>query len=251
LWLENRNVLITGGSRGIGRATALRLAAHRPAHVAIGYVLDHDAARSAVAEIEALGVAASAHCADVSRDDALAELFEQVARICPTLDVFIGNAARASFGPLLQVSPRAWQRMMDLNARAFLLGSQHAAALMPGGGRILALSSLGSRFYTRDYGALGAAKAALESLVRYLAVELAPRNINVNAVCGGFVDTESTRLHPDVAQISAAIAARTPAGRVGKPEDIAAVLSFLCTQDADWIRGQTLVADGGFSLGLG
>jgi len=187
----------------------------------------------------------------VSRDDALAELFEQVARICPTLDVFIGNAARASFGPLLQVSPRAWQRMMDLNARAFLLGSQHAAALMPGGGRILALSSLGSRFYTRDYGALGAAKAALESLVRYLAVELAPRNINVNAVCGGFVDTESTRLHPDVAQISAAIAARTPAGRVGKPEDIAAVLSFLCTQDADWIRGQTLVADGGFSLGLG
>jgi len=239
LWLENRNVLITGGSRGIGRATALRLAAHRPAHVAIGYVLDHDAARSAVAEIEALGVAASAHCADVSRDDALAELFEQVARICPTLDVFIGNAARA------------WQRMMDLNARAFLLGSQHAAALMPGGGRILALSSLGSRFYTRDYGALGAAKAALESLVRYLAVELAPRNINVNAVCGGFVDTESTRLHPDVAQISAAIAARTPAGRVGKPEDIAAVLSFLCTQDADWIRGQTLVADGGFSLGLG
>lgn len=251
MWLENRNVLITGGSRGIGRATALCLAAHRPAHIAIGYVLDHDAARRTVADLEALGVSASAHCADVSQEDALAGMFEQVGRLCPTLDVFIGNAARASFGPLLDVSPRAWQRMMDLNARAFLLGAQHAAALMPEGGRILAVSSLGSRFYTRDYGALGAAKAALESLVRYLAVELAPRGIHVNAVCGGFVDTDSTRLHPDFTGISAAIAARTPAARVGQPEDIAQVLAFLCTADSDWMRGQTLVADGGFSLSLG
>ena len=250
MWLEGRIAFITGGSRGIGRATALRLVAHRPAHIAIGYVLDHDAARCTVAEIEQLGVPASAHCADVSDEGAFRDVFSKLESRHGRLDLLISAAARASFGPLLDVSPRSWQRVMDLNARAFLLGAQFAAPLMIEGGRILGISSLGGRAFLRNYGLLGAAKAAIENLTRYLAVELAGRSIRVNSVCGGFVDTDSTRMLPDFEQAAIAIASKTPLARVGKPEDIAAVLAFLCSSDSDWITGQTIVADGGLSLGL-
>jgi enoyl-[acyl-carrier protein] reductase III len=250
MWLEGRVALVTGGSRGIGRATVLRLASHRPAHIAIGYVLDHDAARRTVMDLEALGVSASAHCADVGSEDALRALFHTMRARHGQIDLFISNAARGSFGPLLEVTPRTWQRVVDLNARAFLLGSQLAAGLMPDGGRILGISSLGGQFCLPNYGALGAAKAAIESLARYLAIELAPRRINVNVVCGGFVDTDSTRLHPSFAAMADEIAARTPVGRIATPEDLAGIIAFLCTTESDWIRGQTIVADGGFSLSL-
>ncbi|MGH9607187.1 MAG: SDR family oxidoreductase [Terracidiphilus sp.] len=241
---------ITGGSRGIGRATALRLTAHRPAHIAIGYVLDHDAARNTVSEIQQLGVPASAHCADVSDEAAFRDVFRKLEDRHGRLDLLISAAARASFGPLMEVSPRSWQRVMDLNARAFLLGAQLAAPLMVDGGRILGISSLGGRACLEDYGLLGVAKAAIESLTRYLAVELSGRSIRVNSVCGGFVDTDSTRMLPEFDQVASVIATRTPAARVGRPEDIAAVLAFLCSSDSDWITGQTIVADGGLSLRL-
>lgn len=250
MWLERRVAFITGGSRGIGRATALRLAAHRPAHIAIGYVLDHDAARNTVAEIEQLGIPASAHCADVSDETALRDVFATLDKRHGRLDLLVSAAARASFGPLLDASPRSWQRVMDMNARAFLLGAQFAAPLMVEGGRILGISSLGGRAFLLNYGLLGAAKAAIENLTRYLAVELAGRSIRVNSVCGGFVDTNSTRMLPEFEHAASVIASKTPLARVGKPEDIAAVLAFLCSSDSDWITGQTIVADGGLSLGL-
>jgi enoyl-[acyl-carrier protein] reductase III len=250
MWLEDRVAFVTGGSRGIGRATVLRIAKHGPAHIAIGYALDHDAARRTVADLEASGVSASAHCADVSQDDALGQAFETIALHHGRIDLFVANAARASFGPLMDATPRSWQRVMDLNARAFLIGAQFAANLMTDGGRIIGVSSLGSRFCTPDYGLLGTAKAAIESLTRYLAIELAPRRIHVNTVCGGFVDTDSTRLLPNFQQVADSIAARTPGGRIAQPNDIAAIIAFLCTSDSDWISGQTLIADGGFSLSL-
>jgi NAD(P)-dependent dehydrogenase (short-subunit alcohol dehydrogenase family) len=141
---------------------------------------------------------------------------------------------------------------MDINARAFLLGSQLAAELMRegDGGRIIGISSLGSRFAVPDYSGLGAAKAIIETLARYLAVELAPWGINVNVVCGGFVDTASMRLAPDYRQLVEHLIETTPARRLAQPEDIAGVVGFLCSPDSDWIRGQTLVADGGYSLEL-
>jgi enoyl-[acyl-carrier protein] reductase III len=146
---------------------------------------------------------------------------------------------------------RTWQRIVDLNARAFLLGAQMAADLMPDGGKIVGVSSLGSRYCAPGYGGLGAAKAMIETTARYLAVELAPRKINVNVVCGGLIDTDSSRMLPDFEAASQAIVARTPAGRMGTPDDIARVIAFLCSEESDWICGQTLVVDGGFSLSLG
>ena len=160
---------------------------------------------------------ASALCADVGQDDQLRRAFSQIAERHGRLDVFVSNAARGSFGPLLDLTPRTWQRILDLNARAFLLGAQLAAALMPEGGRIIALSSLGSRQCIPGYGALGSSKALIESLVRYLAVELAPRGIHVNCICGGFVDTDSTRMLPDFSDAAAHVAEHTPARRIAHP----------------------------------
>jgi enoyl-[acyl-carrier protein] reductase III len=250
--LEGQVVLVTGGSRGIGHAIALRVAQERPAQIVIGYCSNHRAARATLKELEAQGVPACAISTDVGDPALLRDLFAQVEQRFGRLDVFVSNAARTSFRPAMELDPRTWQQIMGLNAGAFLLGSQLAAELMRrnGGGRIIGLSSLGSRFCAPAYAGLGAAKAAMESLMRYLALELAPWDINVNMVSGGFVDTDSMRLAPNFSQLAAGIVAHTPAGRVARPEDLAGVVAFLCSRDSDWVRGQVLVADGGYSLSL-
>jgi NAD(P)-dependent dehydrogenase (short-subunit alcohol dehydrogenase family) len=244
-------VLVTGGTRGIGRAIALRLAREQPEHVFLGYCLDHEAARRAVAEVEALGVGATAIAADLGRVELIEELFGRVRERQGRLDVFVSNAARASFRPVAELSDRAFRKTMEINAQAFLVGGRLAAELMDAGGRggrIVAVSSLGSHTCPPGYAALGAAKAALEALARYMAVELAPRNINVNVVCGGLVDTPGLQLHPHYEEVARAVRERTPAGRVGRPEDLAGIVAFLCSPESDWIRGQTLIADGGYSI---
>lgn len=245
-----RIVLITGGSRGIGRATALRLARDRPEHIVVAYCTDYGAARQTVADIEALGPGASAFPVDVNKPDLLRELFQYVEQRFGRLDVFVSNAARAAFRPVRELNLRNWQRNMDLNARAFLVGSQLAAAIMErhDGGCIVGVSSLGSVRYVPGYAGLGAAKAAIESLTRYLAAELAPHGISVNTVSGGFVDTDSVKIDPRYEEVKEYVSSRTPAGRAGQPEDLAGVVAFLCSPDANWIRGQVLVADGGLSL---
>jgi NAD(P)-dependent dehydrogenase (short-subunit alcohol dehydrogenase family) len=249
--LDHQVVLITGGSRGIGKAVSLRLARERPGHIVVGYSMDYTSARQTVAEIEATGVPASMVALDVGKEELLRKLFDHIGEKFSRLDIFISNAARTSFRPVMELNSRSWQRIMDMNARAFLLGSQMAAELMgAGGGRIIGISSLGSRFYVPDYAGLGAAKAVMETLARYLAVELAPQGINVNVVCAGFVDTPIMRLAPDYNAMVEHLVSQTPAGRLGTPEDVAGIVAFLCSGESDWIRGQTLVADGGYSLVL-
>jgi enoyl-[acyl-carrier protein] reductase III len=244
-------VLITGGTRGIGKAIALRLARERPRHLVLAYCMDHGAARETVGEIRAQGVSASSVVCDIGDERMLREMFSQIEAEYQRLDVFVANAARTAFQPAATLDARSWRRTLQINAEAFLVGAQLAAPLMRrnGGGRIVGLSSLGSRYFVPSYAALGAAKAAIESLARYLAVELAPQ-INVNIVCGGFIDTQSMRLVPDYDQVVKSIVEGTPAGRVGQPEDLAEIVAFLCRSESDWIRGQTIIADGGFSLGL-
>jgi enoyl-[acyl-carrier protein] reductase III len=245
-------VLVTGGTRGIGRAISLRLAKQRPKHIRLVYCMNHEAARNTLEEIQALGVSASLAICDVSDAQMQNEMFGRLREEWGRVDVFIANAARTTFRSAVEMDLRSWRRTMQLNADAFLTGSQLAAEIMRahGGGRIVGLSSLGSRFYTPSYAALGAAKAVIENLARYLAVELAPFQINVNVVCGGFIDTDSMKMIPRYQDLTQAIVARTPAGRLGQPDDMAGVVAFLCSSDADWVRGQTIIADGGFSLSL-
>jgi enoyl-[acyl-carrier protein] reductase III len=251
-FLSGQVVLVTGGSRGIGRAISLRLARENPAHLVIAYCMNAEAARRTLLDVRALGVQASVTVCDVGNEQLQCQMFARIDEEFGRLDVFVANAARTTFRSAKAMDLRSWRRTQELNTEAFLVGTQLAAAIMRrnSGGRIIGLSSLGSRYYTPNYAALGAAKAAIENLARYLAVELAPDKINVNVVCGGFVDTESMRMIPDYDILIKTVAARTPAGRLGQPEDLAGIAAFLCSPESEWIRGQTIIADGGFSLSV-
>lgn len=244
--LGGKVALVTGGTKGIGKATALRLAA-LGADVAVNYFKSRDAAHETVAQLKNHGVRAAAIRANVGNPEHLDRVFADVKEQFGRLDIFVSNAAAGSLKPALELTVEDWAKSMDINARALLLGAQRAAAQMASGGRIVALTSHGPHRVIPKYAAVGSSKAAIETLVRYLAAELAPRGITVNAVSAGIVDTESLRMFPDYDAMVAGARARTP-GRVGTPEDVAPVVAWLCTDEAQWIQGQVIVADGGYSL---
>ena len=241
---EGKTALVTGSSRGIGRAIALRLA-REGADVVVHYF------RNRAAEIQALGRRAYLVKAHVGDADKIDELFETVVSQVGGLDILVCNAASGSLRPVMDQEVKGWEWTQNINARALLLCAQRAAPLMAarGGGSIVSLSSLGSQRVLPAYVAVGVSKAAVETLTRYLAVELAPHNIVVNAVSGGIVETDALKHFPDSggAMVDAG-RERTPAGQLVQPEDIAEVVSFLCSPAAHMIRGQTIVVDGGFSL---
>src|SRR5947209_3736147 len=227
---KDRIALITGGSRGIGRAIAVKLAAQGVNGFVINYYNDRAAAEQVVNLLSENGARAVTFRGDVGDQDYLNRMFDFAGEKFGALDIFVSNAAAGALKPALELSAKSWQRTLDINARAFLLGAQRAAELMAGrAGAIVALTSLGAQRFIPNYAAVGVAKAAIENLTRYLAVELAPRNIVVNAVSGGIVDTDSLKFFPNYEQVLAATAERTPFGRLGQPEDIAEVVAFLCS----------------------
>lgn len=241
-----KTAFITGASRGIGRATALRLAADGYS-IAVGFFRNKTAAQEVSSEIEGLGVKSlpvKVHVGDLSN---LEKAFDTVGEAFGALDVFVSNAASGVLKPVTEIDERAWSWTMDVNARALLMGAQHASKLMTDGGTIIALTSAGSTRVLAGYGAVGASKAALESLVRYLAVELAP-GIRVNAVSPGVVDTDALTHFPNRDQLISSAMKKTPAGRLVTPEDAAECVAFLCSDAAQMIRGQILVIDGGAGL---
>ncbi len=245
---SGKRALVTGGSRGIGRAIALRLAG-LGADVAVNYVKNEQAAAETALAIERLGRRARAIRADVAEPKEVKGLFSAVKDTFGGLDIFVSNAVSGVLGPATRIGKFGWDLALNANARAFLLGAQEAAKLFPeSGGRIVAVSSIGSFSCLPGYAAVGASKAALETLVRYFAKELAPRGINVNAVSGGPVDTEALDYFPEKERLLETWKDRAPAGRIAKPEEIAAVAVFLLSDDASWIQGQTIVVDGGFTL---
>ncbi len=240
---EGASVLVTGGSRGIGREIARRFAELGAARVAIGYLRNDRAAEEAAAEIEALGAEPVLVRGNVSSS----KVAEQVAALGP-LDVLVHNAATGVARPALETEDKHFDWTMAANARALIALARAATPAMPAGSSIVALSSLGSERVLDNYVLVGASKAALESIVRYLAVELAPRGIRVNAVSGGVVETDALDAFPNGEQMLAWSRSRTPAGRLVEPADIAAAVCFLCSPEAEMIRGQIIVVDGGFSL---
>ena len=248
--LHGRTALVTGSSRGIGRAIALRLGA-LGADVAINYVTRERDAADVVAQLEARGRRAFALAADVSNLDALGRLFDRVGDAWGGLDIYVNNAIDvASFGPIRRLKPAAWRHTIDSHVTTLLIGAQRAAKLMDGraGASMVALSSLGARGYIPGYAPVGVGKAAVEALVRYLAVEYGPAGIRVNAVSGGPIETDSLRQFATYEQMKTASTTLAPGRRMGEPEDLADVVAFLCTDAARWIYGQTLIVDGGLSL---
>ena len=238
-----KSVLVTGGSRGIGKAIALRFARDGAARVAIGYLRNDRAAAEAAEELRAAGTEPVLVRGNVSSERVIGEVRE-----LGPLDVVIHNAATGVIRPALETEDKHWDWTMNANARALLALARAAAPSMPSGSSIVAISSLGSMRVLENYVLVGTSKAALESVVRYLAVELAPRGIRANTVSAGLVETGALAHFPNREDMLDMGLKRTPAGRLVEPEDVAGAVAFLCSPDAEMIRGHTLIVDGGFSL---
>ena len=241
---EGKSVLVTGGSRGIGKGIALRFADLGAARVAISYLRNDRAAEETAAELRERGAEALVLRGNVGDPEKAARL---VADAGP-LDVLVSNAATGVIRPFEQLTEKHWDWTLNANARALLTLARHAVPAMGAGSSIIAISSLGGERVLDDYLLVGTSKAALESLVRYLAVELAPRGIRVNAVSAGLVDTGALEFFSDRERMLETFRERTPAGRLTEPDDVAAVVAFLATPEADMIRGQVVVVDGGYAI---
>ena len=245
--LQGKVALITGGSRGIGKAIAVRFAMSG-VHVVVNYVRHRRDAEECAQAIESHGVRCLVIKANVADDDDVEAMFEQISGEFGRLDLMVSNAASGVLKPALELSSRHWNWAMDINARALLTLARFGVPLMPRGGRIMPVSSLGAVRAIENYTAVGASKAALESLVRHLAVELGPRGINVNTISAGAVDTEALKKFPNRLEILDTALRRTPLGRLTTPDDVADVALFLCSQLSAMIQGQTIVVDGGYSI---
>jgi NAD(P)-dependent dehydrogenase (short-subunit alcohol dehydrogenase family) len=250
-----RHALITGSSRGIGRGIALKLA-EGGVKVAVHYYRNEAAARQTLAGVRERGSDGTLVQADVTRPDEIDRMFRKVKDEFGRLDVFVSNArpeVPTFFQPPMAITLEQWDTAFDSQAKAFLVGARAAAGLMSSGGRILAITyAEGSRTGgLQPWVGMGSAKAALESLVRYLAVALARRGITVNAISPGWTeDSVLNTLPPQAQDLIRSWHQRgwTPMGRLGTPADVGNVASLFCSEDAGWITGQVIYADGGASL---
>lgn len=249
---QDKIALVTGSGRGIGREIALRLACEG-AHVVINFFRNRQPAEATAVAIRNLGRQALVIKANMGDLEHINRLYDQIETELGGLDILIHNAASGFNRPVMEQKPRGWEWTMNINARSLLFGAQRAAALMEkrGGGAIVAISSLGSIRVLPDYVAVGASKAALEALVRYLGVELAPKQIVVNAVSPGVVITDALSHFDSFREenkLVERVVAGTPNGRLCTPSDVADVVAFLCSPAAQMICGQTIIMDGGHSL---
>jgi enoyl-[acyl-carrier protein] reductase III len=236
-------VLVTGGTRGIGKEIALRFAANGARRVALGYLRNDSAAEAAAAEIRSAGAEAVLVRGNVASDKVVAELATH-----GPYDAVVHNAATGVIRAALETEDKHWDWTLAANARALLSLARACAPDMKPGSSIVGVSSLGATRVLENYVLVGTSKAALESVVRYLAVELAPRGIRVNAVSAGVVETEALEHFPNKEQMLQAGRTRTPAGRLVEPHDVAGAVAYLCSPDAAMVCGHTLVVDGGYSL---
>jgi enoyl-[acyl-carrier protein] reductase III len=239
--------LVTGGSRGIGRATALRLA--RDGHdVAIVYRRDAAAAAEVEAAVRALGRRCHVLQADLGEPAEVAATLERLAGE-PPVGIFVANAAATAFKTVLETKPHHVQKTYAITIGAFLQIVQALAPRMPDGGRIVTMSGMDTHRYVHGHGILASAKSALETLTKYLAMELGPRGITVNAVNPGYVETDSIAMYFQTPEARAGfteeLEAATPLRAVGSPEDVADLVSFVCSPQAAWLQGQVLYLDGG------
>lgn len=247
--MERKVALVTGSGRGIGKEIALRLA-KEGYDLVLNYARNKATAMETAKELESLGSNVLVVKANIGKKQKIEELFIQIDKHFGRLDVFVNNAASGVLKPVMELEETHWDWTMDINSKALLFCAQEAAQRMEkiGGGKIVSLSSLGSIRYIKNYTLVGVSKAALEALTRYLAVELASKNIVVNAVSGGAVDTDALTHFPNREEILEHAANRTPAGRMVTVTDITNSVMFLLSDEASMIRGQTIIVDGGISL---
>ena len=248
LKLRGKRALVTGSSRGIGRAIALSLADFK-VDVAINYLRNRTRAEETAHEIEARGVRALVLKGNVAKPDHVEDLFSLIGDSWGGLDVVVSNAASGVLKPARELTLHHFDWSMHINAAALLPITQQFLKMDSKYEKsLVAVSSLGALRAIPNYTAVGASKAALESMVRHLAAEFAPEGMRINAVSAGTVDTDALLHFPNRDELLESALERTPAGRLVHPQDVANVVIFLCTQYAAMIHGQTLIVDGGYSI---
>ncbi len=246
---EGKVALVTGGTRGIGKAIALRLA-DDGADLILNYKSDTTTAEETAEEIRALGRKAWVFQADMRDDKAVKGLCKTITKEVGKLDILVHNAAFGTMGSILRMGMYSWRAAMDINVAALLLLSQKLFPLLKeSGGHIIGMSSIGADMTFSEYANIGVSKAAMEALCRYLAYELAPQGVRCNAVSAGPVVTRALDWFKHPSAVHRYAETKSPLSRIGYPKDVAGIVSFLCTPDADWIVGQVIRADGGVSMG--
>ena len=246
--LAGKIAFVTGGARGIGRATALKLA-KAGCDVAIAYHNSHEEAEAVCAAVCESGRKTLAVQADVSDPESVAEAFAEFRKQFHRVDIVVSNAAIGVLRPALEMNLKHWRRCMETNALALNSLAQQSVPIMPEGGVLIGLSSLGSVRAIPHYSFIGASKAALESLARGLAQELGhTKKIRVNIVSAGVVDTDALKHFPNREELLAEYGRRTPIGPTLTPEQVADAVYLLCLPEAAMITGHTLIVDGGYCI---
>jgi enoyl-[acyl-carrier protein] reductase III len=245
--LQGKCALVTGAARGFGRAISLRLA-DEGAKIIVNYRRSKADAQAVVEEITSRGGQALALRADVGKEESLDRMFDAIRSECSQLNIVIANAAFGVPGTLFGATAKHWDVTMAASARSLLDMTRRAVPLMNGYGRIISITSDGGQRVIPGYGVVGPAKAALESITRGLAVELAPQGILVNGILAGLADTKSSRAIPGAEAVLGHAQFHTPRGRIVGPDDVARVVAFLCSHEADMICGQFITVDGGRNI---
>ncbi len=247
--LTGKTAVITGSGRGIGSAIAVELA-RMGANVAVNYFRNRETAEATAAAVEVAGAQALLVKAHVGRRDQVERLVQEAATAFGSVDIFIANAASGVPRPLLEQDKREWDWTIDINARSLFYGVKAAAPFMKarGWGRVIGITSMGSRRTLPNYGVIGVSKAAIETLIRYFAVELAPYNVRCNAVSPGIVLTDALQHFPDWERMINSARERTPTGTFITIEQVASVVGFLCTDAASGLVGQTIIVDNGYEI---
>ncbi|GAB6073586.1 enoyl-ACP reductase [Nautilia lithotrophica] len=255
--MKGKTLVISGATRGIGKAIAERFA-KEGINIAFTYNSNEEIANNLAKEWEEkYGIKAKAYKLNILEPETYKDLFKLIDEDFDRVDFFVSNAiisGRAvvgGFGPFMRLKPKGICNIFTATVNAFVVGAQEAAKRMQkiGGGSIISLSSTGNLVYTPNYAGHGSSKAAVETMVKYAAAELGEWGIRVNAVSGGPIDTDALKAFPNYEEVKAEVEKRSPLNRMGVPEDLAGITYFLCTDEASWITGQTIVVDGGTTFG--
>ncbi len=252
--MQGKTLFVSGGTRGIGKAIVYAFA-QKGVNVAFTYASSADTANEIIADIEdKYGVKCRAYKLDILEPNTYKDVYKLFDEDFDRLDFFISNAiisGRAvvgGFGPFMRLKPRGLNNIYTATVDAFVVGAQEATKRIEKhgeGGSIISMSSTGNLVYTPNYAGHGTNKAAVEAMVRYAAAELGEKNIRVNAVSGGPIDTDALKAFPNYEEVKAEVVRRSPLSRMGDVTDLTGACLFLCSKDSSWLTGQTIVVDGG------
>ncbi len=252
----SKTLVISGATRGIGKAIAERFA-KEGVDIAFTYNSNEEQANALAAQWQdQFGIKAKAYKLNILEPETYKELFKQIDEDFDRVDYFVSNAIISGrsvvggFAPFMRLKPKGLNNIYTATVLAFVVGAQEAAKRMEktGGGSIISLSSTGNLVYTPNYAGHGNSKNAVETMVKYAAAELGEKNIRVNAVSGGPIDTDALKAFPNYEEVKAEVEKRSPLNRMGQPEDLCGTVYFLATEEASWLTGQTIVIDGGTSF---